>query len=193
MVYFTIKAGLSMNAKTSVLERNVLQPGKSFIREGEENARAYVVQNGEIAAYKKLDDRKIEVATYGPGTIIGEINLMIDEPAKLSYEALTTTTVVTITRQDFQKRLVRTDKSIQTILDHAVKKIVYYENLEIQKALKNAEVDDTAVLLVKGLLSGMSEDKKSVYEEALFPHINNLLKDIKSLKKREKERKKEKK
>lgn len=179
-----------MNSNTNVLERIVLQPGKSFIREGEENARAYVVQKGEIAAYKNLDGRKIEVATYGPGTIIGEVNLLLDEPAKLSYEALTTTTVVTVTRQDFQKRLVRVDKSIQTILDHAVRKLIAYENIEIKKALKNAEVDETAELLVKGLLAGMSVDKKSVYEEALFPHINGMIKDIKRVKKREQEKKK---
>lgn len=172
-----------MNGAPDVLERRVLQPGKAFIKAGEENSRAYVVQSGEVIAYTEDGNRKVEIDRYGPGTIIGESALLVDEEAKVSYEAVTNTTVVTITRQDFQKRLSRTDKSIRTILDHAVKKINYYENIEMIKALERAEIDDTALQLVRGLLSGLSEDKKTQYEHALLPHLNGLIKEIKNLKK----------
>ncbi len=174
---------------SDVLERSALQAGKVFIHEDEDNIRAYVVQDGEVAAYKKHDNRKIEVARFGPGTIIGELNLMIDDVSNLSYEATTLSTVVSITRQDFQKRLARADKSISTILEHAVKKIKFYENIETQKALAASEVDDLAVQLVQTLVTNLPIDKKAQYEDAILPHLNGMIKSIKEIKDKNKKTK----
>lgn len=154
--------------------------------------RAYVIQNGEVCAYIMQDNQRVEIARFGPGTIIGEMCLMMDDPITINYEALVTTTVVTVTRQDFQKRLARADKTIKTILDHAVKKIEYYEKLELERALKKPEVvfappvdlplDATAVALVENLIKDLSDEKKTSYREAMLPHINGLISGIKSLK-----------
>ncbi len=167
---------------TAVLERSVLPAGKVFIKEGQENARAYIIQNGEVSGFITDGDQEIEVSLLGPGTIIDEICLLIDEPAKISYRALSSVTVVTITRADFQKRLSKADKSIGTILDHIVHKLTYYANLETELALKRSEIDDTALALVEGLVRGLNEDKKEKYKDAMFPHLNGLIKAIKDLK-----------
>jgi CRP-like cAMP-binding protein len=171
-----------MSKGPDVLERSAIPAGKVFIKAGEECERAYIVQAGEILAFTTLDSQKIEVARFGPGTIVGEMCLMLDEPINLSYEAVVTTTVVTLTRQDFQKRLARIDKTVKTILDHAVKKISDYERIEITKALKQAELDPMAILLVRSLISGVSEEKKPIYELAMLPHLNGLLKELKNIK-----------
>lgn len=181
-----------MNRGADVLERSVVQPGKPFIKAGEENMRAYVIQNGEVCAYVIQDNQRIEIARFGPGTIIGEMCLMIDDPININYEAVVTTTVVTVTRQDFQKRLARADKTIKTILDHAIKKIEHYERLEMERAMKKPEtvfapppelpLDATAVALVENLIKDLSDEKKSSYREAMLPHINGLICGIKALK-----------
>ncbi len=171
-----------MSTNDNVLERSVLQAGKVFIRLGEEISRAYVIQSGEVSAFMMDGDRKIEVDRFGSGTIIGEMGLVLDEESKLGYEAITACTVVSITRQDFQKRLARADKSISTVLNQAIKKIMYYENIEAQKALKNSEIDDMALTLTQSLLTGLSVDKKMQYEDALLPHINGMIKAIKEMK-----------
>lgn len=171
-----------MRKSAPVLERSVIHEGKVFIKAGEENTCAYVIQNGSVCAYLIYNDQKLIVATYGPGTIIGEICLMFDTPLPLSYQALETTTVVTVTRQDFQKRLARADKTIATIFDHTVKKIERYEKGEIDKMCSNAIIDNSAKQLMTGLLGGLSEDKKRQYEIALLPHLNGLLKEIRMLK-----------
>ena len=172
----------TMSKGADILERQCLQAGKVFIKAGEEIIRAYIIQSGEVAAFVEEDGRKIEVGRFPPGTIIGEKYLVIEEPSKFSYEAVTTATVATITRQDFQKRLARVDKSIKTVLDYAIQKLVYYENAEMAKALKHAEIDDMARGLVRSLLTGLSEEKRDRYENALLPHINGLIKDIKEIK-----------
>lgn len=171
-----------MSSTKNVLERSVLESGKVFIRAGEEILRAYVIQSGEVSAFTTLDGKKVEVTRFGPGTIIGETGLMIDEESKLSYEALNACTVITITRQDFQKRLARADKSITTILDHAVKKILYYEDIQTDKALSQSDIDETAIALMNSLLQGVTLDRKLQYEDAILPHVNDLIKAIKELK-----------
>ena len=187
MIAVTINAKIEprmSNKGPDVLERSCLPAGKVFIRAGEENARAYIIQNGEISAFTMEDDEKIEVERFGPGTMIGEQSLIIAEPAKLSYEALVATTVVVITRQDFEKRLIKAGKSVKAVVDHAVSKLAYYEDLEMKKALDRTEIDDSARTLVQGLLTGLSEDKKIKYEKAMLPHINGLIKEIKEIKKK---------
>lgn len=171
-----------------VLERSVIREGKVFIKIGEESIRAYVIQNGLIRAFIMDGEEKITVATFGPGTIIGEMGLVVDMPMGMNYEAVETTTVVTVTRQDFQKRLARADKTIKTVLDYAMKKIEDYEKLEVAKALKRSEVDDMALKLVQSLVTGMPEDKKKEYERAILPHINGLMKEIKTLKEENKKK-----
>ncbi len=172
-----------MNKKIDVLERSVLQPGKPFIREGEENIRAYVIQNGEVQSFLKKENKKIQIAKYGPGTIIGELGLMVDTIPKLSYEATTTTTVITVTRQDFQKRLARADKTIRTILDHAIKKLENYETKETKTALKTAEVDKKTELVMEGLLHSVPKENQEEFRNALMPHIDGIIKEMKKFKK----------
>jgi len=172
-----------MASDTSILERSAIQKGKVFIREGDEISRAYVIQNGEVVAFTMQNDRKVEVANFGPGAIIGEMGLVADEISQLSYEALTLCTVVTVTRQEFQKRLARADKNVATIMEHAVKKISFYESIETKKALKASEIDETAYLLMNSLIKGVPYDRKMEYEDAILPPLNDLIKSIKGLKK----------
>ncbi len=174
-----------MTSDTSILERSAIQKGKVFIRAGDEISRAYVIQNGEVIAFTMQGDRKIEVGTYGPGTIIGEMGLVTDEVSPLNYEAATLCTVVTVTRQEFQKRLSRADKNIATIMEHAVNKIKYYENIETKKALKAAKIDETAYLLMNNLIKNVPYDRKLEYEDAILPPLNDLIKSIKALKKKQ--------
>ncbi len=171
-----------MNAAPSILERKVIHPGKPFIKAGEEHARAYLVQNGLISAYVMDGDQKIEVAQYEPGRIIGEICLMVDEPMTMNYEALVDTTVATITRQDFQKKISRIDEDVMKIFDHVMNKLNYQDLNAIDKAKDRAKIDEDAYKMVALLTAGMPEEKKFRYETAILPHANNMVKAIKELK-----------
>ncbi len=102
-----------MSRGDNVLERKVIHTGKVFIKAGEEHARAYLVQSGLIQGFVMEGEDKIVVADYEPGRIIGEVCLMVDEPMTMSYEAVVDTTVVTITRQDFQKKISRKRKTLK--------------------------------------------------------------------------------
>ncbi len=169
-----------------VFDRNVIHAGKVFIKAGEEHARAYMVQTGLVRSFVMDGDMKVDVGEYEPGRIIGETCLMVDEPMTMSYEAVTDSTVITITRQDFQKKIARIDKNIMTILHHVMDKLNYQDLNAIDKAKKRAEIDPDAMAMVEALTTGLAEEKKFVYEKAILPHANQMIKAIKEIKAKDK-------
>ena len=165
-----------------VMERKVLPAGKVFIKAGEEHARAYVVQNGLIRSFIMDGDRRIDVAEYEPGRIIGETCLMVDEPMTMNYEAVETTTVITITRQDFQKKISRLDKDISTILDHVMNKLNMQDLTAIDKAIRRSQIDEDAFKMVHAITAGLDKERQFQYEKAILPHVNAMVKAIKEVK-----------
>lgn len=171
-----------MTKSADVLERKVIHAGKVFIKAGEENNRAYLIQQGKVSAFVMRDGQRIEVAEHGPGTIIGEVCLALDNPIKMSFEALVDTTVVAITRQDFEKKLTKVDKTVRNIFSEVLKKLYAQDDTAIAIAGEKARIDDDALKLVQGLLANLPPDKKFQYEKAILPHLNGLIKEIKNLK-----------
>ena len=170
-----------MNTK-QVMERSVIHSGKVFIKEGEENSRAYIIQSGKVRALKEENGQHIPIKEYGPNTIIGEACLFEDLPSDKSYEAMSDVTVITITRQDFQKRLQKADSMIQTLFKHMISKIEILKKDLNDDRLDALDIDEGAFQIVQGMIRGISEDKKREYELAILPHINGLIKSMKKLK-----------
>jgi CRP/FNR family cyclic AMP-dependent transcriptional regulator len=172
----------------SILDRNVIHAGKIFIKAGEENARAYIIQNGTVRAFLTDENgHKVIVGEYDNGRIIAETCLMVDEPMTMSYEAVTDVTVVTVTRQDFEKRIAKMDKDIYKILTYVMNKLNYQEQNSIDKAKAKAALDEDALKLVDVLTRGLGSEKKFQYEQAILPHMNAMIKELKNLKARDKE------
>lgn len=172
-----------MGKATDILERSVLPAGKVFIKAGEENCRAYVIQSGNVLCYTMKGEQKVEVARYGPGTMIGETCLLLDDPIALSYEATESTTVVTITRQDFQKRLARIDKSVRNILDRAMQKLQDFQREEIEQVLRLYDVDDQTMALTKTMVKSLPKDLQMRYEVELLPHLDGVVRVLKEIRK----------
>jgi CRP-like cAMP-binding protein len=170
-----------------VFDRSVIPANKVFIKANEEKSRAYVIQTGQVRSYIiDENDEKIEIARYGEGTIIGEVCLVIDDPIPMYYEAVESSTVITITRQDFEKKFAKADNVIQTILEHLAEKLKAQDSKALEDALANPEIDPTAQKMVDHLVGGLSEERKAVYSKALIPHVDGMLKAIGFMKEEEK-------
>lgn len=180
-----------MSPAEEVLERSVVHAGKVFIKAGKENSRAYMIQKGMVRSFIIDDGEKIEVERYGPGTVIGEVCLVVDTPLEMSYEAIVDTTVIITTRQDFEKKLNRADKTIKTVINHVMEKLSARDSVAIKNARDAGKIDEETFLLVQGLTAGLPPDKKFQYEEAILPHMNGLVKAVKKLKEKERHLKQE--
>jgi CRP-like cAMP-binding protein len=168
-----------------VLARTVIPEGKVFIEAGKECGRAYFIQKGKVRAFVMDGDNKIEVACYGPGTLIGEICLVLNEPMKMNYEAVVSTTVAVTTRQDFEKKLTRIDGMVRNTLHQIMHKLNSHDDEAIKNAKERSQIDEKALQLVQGLTHSLPDDKKIEYEDVILPHINNLLKAITAMKDKE--------
>lgn len=167
----------------SVLERKVIHPGKPFIKQGEEHARAYIVQNGRIRSYIMEGTEQVEVTQYGPGRIIGEICLMSDEPMTMNYEAMEDTTVITLTRAEFQKKISKMDKNVATIFEHVMNKLNYQYAEDLNRARAGMSRDGDALKMVQVFSEKVPLARRAKYESAILPHVNAILQELKNFKK----------
>lgn len=166
-----------------IFDRSVIPEGKVFIKAYEESSRAYVIQTGSVRSFMVNDDgEEVEISRFGVGTIIGEVCLVMDDVIPVNYQALETSTVITITRQDFEKKFTKTDNVIQTILTHLTEKLMMHDGTALEKAMNKPEIDPTAAALVRSLTSKLPEERKAVYSDAILPHVNGLILAIKEMK-----------
>lgn len=167
---------------SDILERKVIYGGETFIKEGQEHGRAYIVQQGLIRSFIEEDGAKVYIQDYGPGRLIAETCLMSDEPMPMSYEAIENTTVVTLTRQDFQKKIARIDEGIAKVLEHVMMKLNYQYSNDLEGAKKQLVMDEEAQKIIQALLANMPEDRRFKYERAILPHVNAIVSEIRALK-----------
>ena len=165
----------------SVMERSVIHSGKVFIKEDEENGRAYLIQAGKVRSFKMVGESKVVINEYSPGDFIGELGLLTDEPATESYEAMVDTTVAVISRQDFDHKLKKTDKLIRTVFQHLAVKLEQHNRQEQENAISSSRIDESAYQLVQALIKDMGDENKRKYELAMMPHANALMKAIKKV------------
>jgi signal transduction histidine kinase len=76
-----------------------LAPDEVLFEEGEEGASAFVIRNGTVAILKKAPSGgEVKLADRGPGEIIGEISLLMDETRSASVKAMTAVTLLQLER-----------------------------------------------------------------------------------------------
>ena len=104
-----------------VLDRIVLQAGEAIFSEGDHGDRAYVVQEGMIDIIKKTADGEFVLGNVDKGGIFGEMALIDDQPRMASAVAASTTTVIVISRDVFQRKLQKCDPFVRGLLGIFVK------------------------------------------------------------------------
>ncbi len=170
---------------TKILEREVVHAGQTFIRAGENKTDSFIVQEGEVISFISESGARIEVDRYTAGMIIAESNLLLNEPSPLNYEAAVTTTMVRITRQDFEKKMKKVDFSLYNIVVHLVKKLKDQEARWKEQTVKGKHNDFKALQIVDHLLRDMDNTRKKRYQDVLLPHFNVMVKSLEELKNEE--------
>jgi CRP-like cAMP-binding protein len=173
-----------MSQDSKILERSVFHAGQVFILAGSKHSNAYIVQSGEVIGFVSHNSKKLEVSRFGPGSLIAETSLLVEEPMTVSYEAVVDTTVVMISAQDFQKSLLKADPLTKTVLKHIAGKFQKITADAIAEAQKNAVIDEEAYKIVQHLIRNLNTEKKSDYEEAMLPHFNELMRVLRSVQER---------
>jgi len=105
-----------MIQSSTVLERRLCSAGEKIFSEGDPGDAAYLVETGRIAIYKRVEDKKIVLASLVKGSIFGEMAVVDDRPRMASAVALETSVLMVIPRQLFQQKLAGMDSFSKALL-----------------------------------------------------------------------------
>lgn len=102
-----------------LLETDVvtLEVGQTLFREGDQGDRAYVVREGRLEVSRRIGSSDVVIAIEGPGTILGEMALIDDQPRSATIRALEPTRLTVVPKEAFQFHLARTDPVIRLLLE----------------------------------------------------------------------------
>lgn len=87
------------------------------MRQGEKGDCAYILESGQVEILLQKPNGETQIlATRGPGSIVGEMAIIDQEPRIASVRATENCEVLEITRADFHRRLSSSDPILQTIM-----------------------------------------------------------------------------
>ncbi len=96
--------------------QKTFKAGDVIMRQGEHGECAYVIEEGQVEILiEKTNGLIHRVGTRGPGTVIGEMAIVDDEPRVATVKAVADCKLLEITRSDFNRRLKSADPVIQMI------------------------------------------------------------------------------
>lgn len=96
--------------------KKTYKTGEIIMVQGEPGQNAYIIEEGRVEIIVgKPDGNFHSVGTRGPGTIIGEMAIVDNEPRTATIRALEDCKLLEITREDFARRLKSADPVIQTV------------------------------------------------------------------------------
>ncbi|MFO7870182.1 MAG: cyclic nucleotide-binding domain-containing protein [Kiritimatiellia bacterium] len=106
-----------------MLLKKTFANGEALFKDGEPGGEACLIKKGYVSIWKMDGDRRIDLATRGPGEIIGEMALIDDSPRSASVTAKGQVEAEVITRQDLKKMLNASPEPLIEILHQLLKRL----------------------------------------------------------------------
>ncbi len=89
------------------MEVSVIPGGQQLFGQGDASDSLLVVISGRILASRKLDGKTQRLAEIGPGSSVGEVGLVLQQPRAADVVAIRDTSVASLTREQFEQVLKR--------------------------------------------------------------------------------------
>lgn len=174
-VIMQLKAG-------GIYDRKAVPAGTVFIRQGTEGYDAFLIQAGRVRVFREENSTEIDLVELEEGNIIGEIALIMDEPRTASVQAITDVTLVIITREDFQRMMLKSDQTVQSVLKLLSTRLKARNAETVAEAQEKNVIDPDALLITQSFARNMKPDRKALFIEMVAPHMSALIKALKAFK-----------
>lgn len=99
-----------------MLMKRTFESGHTLFVDGDPGTEAYLIRQGYVSITKEKGGDSVELATRGPGEIIGEMALIDDKPRSATVKAKTRVEVEVITRTDMKTMLAGAPEQLVLIL-----------------------------------------------------------------------------
>lgn len=98
-----------------------LEAGQYLLREGDESAEMYYLQEGSLAVLKVKGGAEQQIGTIYKGEVVGEMSFLDQAPRSAAIRAISDSELTVIPREKFEKVMstmpVWYNALIQTLLD----------------------------------------------------------------------------
>jgi serine/threonine protein kinase len=85
------------------LPRKSFPAGAAILTEGDAGNAAYVIEQGQCAAFRREDETEVVLRVMGPGEVFGETAVFSDKPRTASVKAVTDVVVLVVTSEILAK------------------------------------------------------------------------------------------
>ena len=93
-----------------------IKAGDIILKQGDEGSHAFIIESGSVEILIEKENNLIQsIGTRGPGTIIGEMALVDNNPRTATIKAVEDSVLLEITKNDFERRLGNSDPVIQMV------------------------------------------------------------------------------
>ncbi|MBZ0303677.1 MAG: cyclic nucleotide-binding domain-containing protein [Anaerolineae bacterium] len=107
-----------LNRIWSIVEEMDLPAGEQLFEEGSVGDRVYVIRAGQLEIFKNSSGREVLLAVRGPGDVIGEMSLMLDEaPRMATVRARTPSQLMVINQKQFNQLLDSSPSAMRAMLE----------------------------------------------------------------------------
>lgn len=106
-----------------VLLKKRFTNGQPLFQEREPGREAYLIRSGYVSIWKDDGGRRVELATRGPGEIIGEMALIDNSPRSASVTAKGDVEVEIITQKDLAGMMEQVPEPVTRILQQLLKRL----------------------------------------------------------------------
>lgn len=172
---------MTVRTDTVIHERRFFGKGQVILKEGSHGSEAFLIQSGEVAIYLTKDGKDVELSRLGAGEIIGEMAVIFDAPRSASVRAVSDTTMIVISRPQFEEKLRATDPMVRAIVQMMSKRIVDSNLTLLDKKSDLQDLKETVRIIYQNVNDTLPTNqqwtlKNTVYPsmEALFAAIDNF-------------------
>lgn len=106
-----------------LLLKKQFKKGDVVCEEGQVGSEAYIIRNGYLTISKMDGDKKIVLATRGPGEIVGEMALIDDCPRSATLTAKTDLTLELITRKNLKEMMEHLPEPVVLIIHQLLERL----------------------------------------------------------------------
>lgn len=97
--------------------------GTTIFTEGADGNEAYIIRHGYVSIVKQDEERSVELATRGPGEIVGEMALIDNAPRSATLIAKTDVEVELITRKNLQEMFSNLPEPVSLMIQQLLERL----------------------------------------------------------------------
>ncbi|MGD9538138.1 MAG: cyclic nucleotide-binding domain-containing protein [Alphaproteobacteria bacterium] len=83
------------------MQDQTLAPGTLIYEEGQPSDAVYFIRSGKVELFKRAGGRRIRLVTLGKGQVLGETSVIRDEPHSTTALAISETSLMVLSKDDF--------------------------------------------------------------------------------------------